>query len=261
MSKNFELMQRIGRERELAFSATPSKASPQISPLEELTTDDPIMPAVDPSGCLGQQSRNEVLRLVHRLFLGPSELNLAVMFTELESSDGVAQIAAATAELLAQHSEAKVCVVDTNFRSPGLHDQFAIPNERGWINALNNGGPVRRYARRLRENLWVATAGRVGGAMQGIPTFDLYSAKPKLVELRASFDCLLFVGGNPARYPESLLWAKLVDGVVIVVEANTTRRDAGEQCRRTLRSARIPLLGAVLNNRDFPIPRPIYDRL
>jgi len=51
------------------------------------------------------------------------------------------------------------------------------------------------------------------------------------------------------------------DGVVVAVEANCTRRDSAKRVKETLLAANVNLLGVVLNNRTFPIPEAIYQRL
>jgi len=54
---------------------------------------------------------------------------------------------------------------------------------------------------------------------------------------------------------------QLADGVVLIVSANSTREEAGRKAKESLEMAGSRLLGAVLNNRTYPIPQPIYDRL
>jgi len=44
----------------------------------------------------------------------------------------------------------------------------------------------------------------------------------------------------------------------LVVEANLTRREVARKAKESLESANVRLLGAVLNNRTFPIPETIY---
>jgi Mrp family chromosome partitioning ATPase len=60
---------------------------------------------------------------------------------------------------------------------------------------------------------------------------------------------------------EAMLVGTLVDGAVMVVQANVTRREAAKRVADDLRAASARLLGAVLSNRTFPIPAPIYRRL
>jgi len=48
---------------------------------------------------------------------------------------------------------------------------------------------------------------------------------------------------------------------VLVLEANATRKDAARRVKEILDAANVRVLGVVLNNRTFPIPDAIYQRL
>jgi Mrp family chromosome partitioning ATPase len=54
---------------------------------------------------------------------------------------------------------------------------------------------------------------------------------------------------------------QLTDGIVLILEAGATRREAAQAVTADLRTSKIPILGAVLNKRTFPIPEHIYKRL
>jgi Mrp family chromosome partitioning ATPase len=46
-----------------------------------------------------------------------------------------------------------------------------------------------------------------------------------------------------------------------VLKANSTRRDATREIKQQLQAANVRMLGAVLNQRTFPIPERIYNKL
>ena len=64
-----------------------------------------------------------------------------------------------------------------------------------------------------------------------------------------------------ARYPESTALGQIADGLVLVLEAEATRREAASAAAASLRAANVPILAAVLNKRNFPIPQKLYKRL
>jgi Mrp family chromosome partitioning ATPase len=49
--------------------------------------------------------------------------------------------------------------------------------------------------------------------------------------------------------------------MVLIVEANATRRDTVRELMEEFRVVGVRLLGVVLNNRTFPIPDSIYHNL
>jgi Mrp family chromosome partitioning ATPase len=63
-----------------------------------------------------------------------------------------------------------------------------------------------------------------------------------------------------SRYADAMALGKLADGLVLVLEANSTRREAAMRVTESLSQAQIRVLGAVLNKRTFPIPESLYRR-
>jgi Mrp family chromosome partitioning ATPase len=60
---------------------------------------------------------------------------------------------------------------------------------------------------------------------------------------------------------DSLPLGRWTDGVVLVLEAHSTRREAARRAKENLEMADVRMLGVVLNNRTFPIPESLYRRL
>ena len=55
-----------------------------------------------------------------------------------------------------------------------------------------------------------------------------------------------------------VLLANASDGVVLVLKANSSRRESAQRALKELKGANIAVFGAVLNQRTFPIPNRIY---
>jgi Mrp family chromosome partitioning ATPase len=62
-------------------------------------------------------------------------------------------------------------------------------------------------------------------------------------------------------YPDAAVLAPLADGVVLVVQAESTRGQVVAEAERILRRAGGRPLGAVLNRRRHHIPAWLYGRL
>jgi succinoglycan biosynthesis transport protein ExoP len=85
--------------------------------------------------------------------------------------------------------------------------------------------------------------------------------KLRFEELRKEFDYVLIDAPSLTRYADATALGRLTDGLVLVLEANSTRKEAALRVMENLRAAQIPVLGAVLNKRTFPIPESLYQRL
>jgi Mrp family chromosome partitioning ATPase len=182
------------------------------------------------------------------------------VFCGLEPGYGPGWICARASEALAAQVEGSVCAVDASFRVPGLCQYFGVESPLGLTYASLNPGAVENFAQRTAtSNLWLLPCG--GRASDPHTLIKLDRLQSRLAELRAQFEYILVSTPPIHRSPDALALAQVSDGVVLVLEANSSRRDAAQRAKLGLQAANVRLLGAVLNNRTFPIPEAIYRRL
>lgn len=255
MSKNFELLQRASKEHEVVLMPE----QPQV--------------AIVPTNGNGKNHRNgsglnierlareECLRFVQRIFLQQvGECPRAVVFAGVDHGNGCSRACVSVAEMLASNTPGSVCIVDTNLRSPTLSAYFGIPNHRGLTDALFHEGPVRNLAHQLRpENLWLLSAGSPSPDSSGLIHSD--RLKRLVASLRKEFEHVLFDAPPLSQYAEAITLGQLTDGVVLVVEANSTRRGSALNVTQNLRASQVQVIGAILNKRTYPIPQSLYQRL
>ena len=82
--------------------------------------------------------------------------------------------------------------------------------------------------------------------------------RERVAELRREFSFVLIDAPPLNAYGDALVVGRLVDGVVLILEANSTRREVALRISEKLRAAKIPILAAVLNKRTFAIPSVLY---
>ncbi|SNT06471.1 hypothetical protein SAMN05421770_1048 [Granulicella rosea] len=80
-------------------------------------------------------------------------------------------------------------------------------------------------------------------------------------QLRAAFDYVLIDCPSLREAGDALSLAPFVDGVIMVVEADKTRRDQILHAEKTIEFARGNLIGHILNKRNYLVPDWIYRRL
>jgi len=259
MSKNFEVLQRAQRDHELLGTlerpgiSLVTFAEDRLPPLTRALLAGPELDAV---------VRDEVDKLVERLFLlSPNGSSPhVVLFTGVEQGDGSSWICAHAGEIAAAKLAGSVCVVDANLRSPTLHDCFGVPNDGGLSGATVERGPVRDFAHRLgNTNLWFVPCGTSGSDIVRLLSSDRLRAR--LAELRTEFDYVLVDSPSAGVYNDAAILGQLADGVVLVIGANSARREMALRAKEGLAAAKVRVLGAVLNRRTFPIPEALYDRI
>jgi Mrp family chromosome partitioning ATPase len=253
MRKDYELMRAADIDFGAALGATSAEIGAATRSKSAATAEG--MAQVEPS------VREELLKLVQRLFLTPGQAPAkAVMFAAIEAGVGCSRLCAVTAQLLAESVAGSVCLVEGNFRAPCLPSMFGVDNHHGLADSLRQEAPIRIFAKEVRpESLWLLSSGSLGKDALNLLTCG--RVKERIAELRSEFDYLLIDVPPLNVYADAMVFGRLVDGALLVLQANATRRESALRVVESLRSARIPVLGAVLNSRTFPIPGALYKRL
>jgi Mrp family chromosome partitioning ATPase len=255
MSKNFELMQEALRE---ALRETP--ASPESTKVVVLGSE------ADrnnhrPSSDFDAVAQQECFKLVHRIFLGqPPNVFRAVVFAGVDRGNGCSRICVEAGRILAANTSGSICLVDANFRSPSLPKFLGVSDDRGLANSLLVDGSIRSFAKQLKpSNLWLLSAGTPVGESSNPLNSDRF--KLRMQELRKEFDYILIDVPALNLYTDAITVGQVADGVVVVLEADSTRRESALKGLQSLREAHVEVLGAVLNRRTFPIPEFVYRKL
>jgi Mrp family chromosome partitioning ATPase len=246
MSNTFELLESTHEDRELFQVPPVAKLAPAATISDRLTP-------LDQDVFTGQ----EILRLVQGLFLatgkkgepGPSR----VVFCGIDEPEGATLLCDGVGRSLAEQVHSEICVVDANGRIPTAHP---IPNVSPFDrSAVPESTSIRNRMQRVTTNLWFVSTKSVL-ANGGAPSVD--QMRVFIRTLFHEFPYVLIGAPPVGSYNDAILLGQLVDGVVLVLEANSTRRVAALKAKRALEAAAVQVLGTVLNNRTFPIPERIY---
>ena len=251
MSKNFELLQKLGKEDLLNTTAAGNgHAALNAAGTAATLTPQPVKPGLE-----------EISSFVQQVFLtSGGNVPRTVVFTSTEPGTGCTWVAAHTAEVLAGRIAGSVCLVDANLREPGLHQQFSLENGPGLAEFLQQPDPIRGAVRATSlPNLFVITAGKAVEESQPLLASD--RMRMRIHELRSEFDFVLIDAPAMSLGSDAIGLGSLSDGVVLVLKANASRKQTARQAVQSLQEGNAKVLGAVLNQRQFPIPESIYKRL
>lgn len=243
MSKNFQILQQSANE-EVFIPADLPPAPAKISA---------------PVATRGL-SHDEILKLVQGLFLhnGHARGPRIVSFCGMAHDDRSSWICGRAGEVLATQVAGSVCMVDAKFGSPQLHNHFGVVNRTGLTNALAAEGSFRSFVTSLPgKNLSLMPSGSLRSDLRT----QAERCRTRFAQLREEFNYVLISAPPLVLETEALLMGQLADGIVLVVEANKTRREAVRRAKQRLKTAQVELLGAVLDKRTFPIPEFLYRRL
>lgn len=246
MSRHFNLFERIDRER---------------NPLQT-TTNSRVRMGGRPFLPLDVVSLAEVEKFVNRLYLASDSAPRMVIFTAFEGRSGCSHICAHAGDLLSSKVTASVCLVDANLCTPSLHAKFGVPNHSG-LSDLARDPELEVTSRTVQvhdgADLYLLPCGAPLTDRESV--VQSHGMRNRIAELQAHFDFILIDAPPISTCRDALTLAGLGDGVVVVLRANSISRESARRMKQEIESNNVTILGAVLNDRTFPIPEPIYDRL
>lgn len=259
MSKNFELMQQAGRDQDFLTGRPVPSAAPTNG---DGGNGRRALPHRNGSGLdVDHVAGEEALRLVQRVFLSQAQdSSRAVVFAGIDTGNGCSRICVDVAGALANSIEGSVCLVEANLHSPSLPAMFGTTNHHGLTDSLSSEAPIRSFVKLVRgENLFLLSSGSMTRGSLGV--LNPEKMKARLADLRQEFDYVLIDAPPLSEHSEGAVLGQISDGLILVLEAHSTRREAAARIAENLRASQIRLLGAVLNKRTFPIPQPLYKLL
>jgi len=198
----------------------------------------------------------EMLRLVQGLFLSTSgSVHRGVVFCGVDRENGSSSVCARAGRTLAAYSSRSVCLVDANLRSPRLSSLLGVETTA----FLRKPVSVRERCVEIGENLWLAGTGFLADDRGALPS--VATLKQHLAELSEVFEFVLIDAPGAGVSVDAAILGQIVNGTVLVIDADRTRRIAARKVKEFLDAAGVRLLGTVLHNRSFPIPKGLYDKL
>jgi capsular exopolysaccharide synthesis family protein len=219
------------------------ETSPELLP-ERRRRDDATHDLVtvhDPSGAASEAYRMLRTNLFYALIDYPPKV---IVLTSANLGEGKSTTAANLGVTLAQ-ADKNVLILDCDLRRPRLHSMFGLNNTRGLVDILAGGNRV--------EAVWREPIPGVKLICAGPPPpnpAELLSSRRLaefLAEMRERFDYVL-VDAPPVGVADSAVLAVQGDGVLLVLDAQGTRKGPLRQALRGLRGVGANVLGTVMNN-------------
>jgi hypothetical protein len=203
-------------------------------------------------------AEEQVRGLVRQVFLpGWPRPCRQVVFSPVDQGFDIAPICMQVGETLADEGSGVACVVEA--RSLDREGDVTLKDRLAAVGGEKRFGTLRDLSQQLSTSLFfMPRSVFLVGNENGFSTAWLRS---RLAELRLEFDYTVLQGPAAGAGSEAALLGATCDGLVLVLQANTTRRATAQRVKETLYSANARLLGTVLSERTFPIPRAIYRRL
>jgi capsular exopolysaccharide synthesis family protein len=183
-----------------------------------------------------------------------------ILVTGTAHGGGTSTTAVNLATSLADDARHSVLIVDANLRTPGLHRFFNTDTAKGMSELLDVRGENNFQFKKIGDNeLYLFPCGMKRSGGEGY--FESGRFDGFLNNVRNSFDFVIFDCAPVPGFPDTQTLCSKVDGVILVITFDKTRRQVALRAKKELEDAGANILGVVINRRKYYIPDWIYRRL
>jgi succinoglycan biosynthesis transport protein ExoP len=219
---------------------------PKIAGLKK-QRETPFLPTLDEPNSAAAEAYRTLRTGI--LFAASQRPIRAIMVTSAEAGEGKTTTTANLGIAMARAGK-KVIILSADLRRPRIQDYFSLSNGYGLTNVLAGEKGISEALRRPRGlmNLKVLASGPIPGNPGEL--LSSTAMTKALNELKNQADFVLIDATPILSVSDALAMTGLVDGVLLVADAQRTSRAAVEQTRHQLHQVHANIIGSVLNNFD-----------
>jgi len=220
-----------------------------------------LSPGERPSTGFEVAAENEMVALSRNIdALLETSPKKVIQFIGSQGGEGTSTVVRDFAMVSAARFGKTVLLLDADPGSPSQHLFFNLQPKFGWEEILRNKRTFKKAICRIGDTKLHVYPTPPGSASLPEALFS-----PGIKEFweatKEEFDLVLLDSAPASASPDGISLSRYVDGVVLVLEAEKTRKPVAENLKNQIVQNGGNLLGMVFNNRRYHIPEAIYKRL
>lgn len=183
-----------------------------------------------------------------------------LQFLGARRGEGVSTIVREFAKVAVERHGKSVLVLDSAYQDPTRKININFTCEYGWLDLFEEGELIdKAFSRIGNTSLYFAPISVQASLAPSMK--DLSMTVNLWAKLRERFDLILIDSSSDANISESISISPHVDGVILVIEAEKTRRKIVEKLKKQIIANGGTIIGIVLNKRRYYIPEFLYKML
>ncbi|MDN3515545.1 MAG: Wzz/FepE/Etk N-terminal domain-containing protein [Candidatus Brocadia sp.] len=208
----------------------------------------------------GTASHQFYQRLSDNICLLIKERNIkSLLITASSPLERSSAVIANLGKFLSGKTGQTVIIIDANLKTQATNKTFNSSDVPGLSDVLERKIPLEDATQDISPHLTVLPAGDT--LLE--PALLLESARMgDVIKLaKEKYGLVLIDYSNLMNLRDTCILSSYLDGVILVVSEGKTKHHVLKELIESLSDKNVNLLGAVLNNRTFPIPKVIYKRI
>ena len=197
---------------------------------------------VEPRGAASEAYRSLRTNLLYSFVDTPRQV---IVITSSGPQEGKSTTCANLGVLMSQVDK-RTIIVDCDLRKPVMHKFFQVRNTEGIVDVLAGERSLEEVWQEPLPGLKLVTVGRVPPNPADLLGSQRLSAF--LASVREEFDYVLVDAPPAGVVTDAAVLAPQGDGVLVVLDAQNTRKGALRRSIRSLNAVGANILGTVMNN-------------
>lgn len=219
--------------------------------------------SVSPQAVLLHEPQTKVgdeYRVLRTHIINPTDRQLSlktIMLTSTLRGEGKSTTSLNLSIALAASGK-KTLLVDADLRKGVVHEFFSKDQTPGLVDVLSGKAEPEAC---IKETIVPQLSIFPRGSKTGKPSelLSLVRMKDMVEALRQKYDYIIFDTPPALSMTDASIVSSYADGVVLVVQASRTRKDDAIATKEVLSQVNARLIGFVLTNVEYYMPRYVYD--
>jgi len=196
--------------------------------------------------------------LSEQVYLMIRDKNLkTLLMTGAEETEGTAAVTANLGIYLANKTGHKVLIVDANLRNSAMSKLFNISNGTGLTDVLERKISFLDAVQDIGNNLYFLPAGDT--VFNPITLLDSSMVCEVITKAREQYEIVLINCADLKNFiTDVVILSSIADGTILVINEGKIKRQVVKSAISPLEQKKANIIGAILNNRTYVIPKIIY---
>lgn len=194
---------------------------------------------------------------VELIFAGlPSKV---LQFIGARRGEGVSTVVREFARIAVERHGKSVLILDALYQDQTTPVNVSGSIDVSWLDLLEQGKPFDKAFFRVGDsNLYFAPIS-VQASLGTKPAAGAFAVS-LWEKFKERFDLIIIDSSSDENTTESVALSRNVDGVILVIEAEKTRKEAVGKLKNRILASGGHVVGAILNKRRYHVPEFIYKR-
>jgi capsular exopolysaccharide synthesis family protein len=180
----------------------------------------------------------------------------SILITDIESSNEILVIVANLANEISKKTGKNVLIIDSNLRNSTLAQTLNVPNTPGLREVLEGKVKFEETIHDIDSNIGILFAGNSDlNPLYLITTRNMTEVINKAGE---KYEIVFVVCEGLNDYQDAVVMSSMVDGIILVIDEGKDRRQVVKFAINPMEQRKANIMGVILNNRTYVIPKIIY---